>query len=454
MSRVAKRNEKKKDYKKKAMIGAGSLVALYLSGALFFSTHYFPNTKMGDIDIGMKSNAEAKTYLETNLADFSLTIQEPEGKEVLTAEDAGLSYTDLDSIDAVLEEQKFMTWFARLNTKYPHKGLKVQVDSDKLSASIDELSCMSPADPIESKSAKIEYDKDDKTYKIKDEVIGNIVDKDHFLEGTSEAFCNLNKNISLVEKTYYKQPKYKADSKEVIKARDTMNKYLKGTITYKDGKYKQKLTKGDISKFVKCSKDFEVSVDKGKVKSYVKKKVSKTFNSLDGEIPSGLTAWKVDVGRESRKIIKTVKAGKKLNNRKPIYANKGLDRDDGNLGRTFIDINISNQQLWYVENGSVALSSDIVTGNVSAGRSTPTGIYSIAYKQRDHLMVKYNAFVHYWMPFITSTGIGLHDANWRSQFGGNIYQYDGSHGCINMPPSKAAALYSMVSAGTTVYVHY
>ena len=58
------------------------------------------------------------------------------------------------------------------------------------------------------------------------------------------------------------------------------------------------------------------------------------------------------------------------------------------------------------------------------------------------------------MPFITSTGIGLHDANWRSQFGGNIYQYDGSHGCINMPPSKAAALYSMVSAGTTVYVHY
>ena len=213
MSRVAKRNEKKKDYKKKAMIGAGSLVALYLSGALFFSTHYFPNTKMGDIDIGMKSNAEAKTYLETNLADFSLTIQEPEGKEVLTAEDAGLSYTDLDSIDAVLEEQKFMTWFARLNTKYPHKGLKVQVDSDKLSASIDELSCMSPADPIESKSAKIEYDKDDKTYKIKDEVIGNIVDKDHFLEGTSEAFCNLNKNISLVEKTYYKQPKYKADSK-------------------------------------------------------------------------------------------------------------------------------------------------------------------------------------------------------------------------------------------------
>ena len=69
------------------------------------------------------------------------------------------------------------------------------------------------------------------------------------------------------------------------------------------------------------------------------------------------------------------------------------------------------------------------------------------------MMVKYHSFVHYWMPYNTTVGIGFHDANWRSSFGGQIYRTDGSHGCINMPPAKAEELYYMISAGTVVYVH-
>ena len=43
------------------------------------------------------------------------------------------------------------------------------------------------------------------------------------------------------------------------------------------------------------------------------------------------------------------------------------------------------------------------------------------------------------MPF--NGGIGFHDASWRSKFGGTIYQYSGSHGCINLPVDKAKLLY-------------
>ena len=52
------------------------------------------------------------------------------------------------------------------------------------------------------------------------------------------------------------------------------------------------------------------------------------------------------------------------------------------------------------------------------------------------------------MPF--NGGIGLHDANWRSKFGGTIYQNSGSHGCVNLPPDKAAALYDLVYTGIPV----
>ena len=65
----------------------------------------------------------------------------------------------------------------------------------------------------------------------------------------------------------------------------------------------------------------------------------------------------------------------------------------------------------------------------------------------------YESFVSYWMPFIGGS-YGLHDASWRSNFGGDIYIYSGSHGCVNLPPAKAGELYKMVSVGTVVIVHY
>lgn len=52
------------------------------------------------------------------------------------------------------------------------------------------------------------------------------------------------------------------------------------------------------------------------------------------------------------------------------------------------------------------------------------------------------------MPF--NNGIGMHDAKWRSSFGGAIYKTSGSHGCINLPPSVAKTIFDNISAGTPV----
>ena len=60
--------------------------------------------------------------------------------------------------------------------------------------------------------------------------------------------------------------------------------------------------------------------------------------------------------------------------------------------------------------------------------------------------------VTYWMPF--NGGIGLHDATWKSSFGGSRYTWAGSHGCVNLPWSTADKLYPMVEAGTPVICHY
>ena len=109
--------------------------------------------------------------------------------------------------------------------------------------------------------------------------------------------------------------------------------------------------------------------------------------------------------------------------------------------------------MYLYKRNNVILDSDVVTGCVALGRGTPGGIYSVAYKQSPAILVgeDYETPVTYWMPF--NGGIGFHDATWRGSFGGTIYMYAGSHGCVNMPYYKAQELFGLIEAGMPVIVY-
>ena len=93
------------------------------------------------------------------------------------------------------------------------------------------------------------------------------------------------------------------------------------------------------------------------------------------------------------------------------------------------------------------------------GYGTPPGVYILKSKSMYVTLEgenadgsKYASPVTYWLPF--NGGIGMHDANWRGSFGGSIYMGNGSHGCVNMPPSKAGTVYDNVEVGYPIVVHY
>lgn len=119
--------------------------------------------------------------------------------------------------------------------------------------------------------------------------------------------------------------------------------------------------------------------------------------------------------------------------------------------KKYILIDISDQTLKYYVKGKVKLKSNVVTGGRGCG--TPTGRFKLHHKSRNVNLTGpgYVSHVSYWMPFIGQS-YGMHDASWRSQFGGSIYKYNGSHGCVNMPRSKVSKLYKMVPNGTRVII--
>ena len=114
-------------------------------------------------------------------------------------------------------------------------------------------------------------------------------------------------------------------------------------------------------------------------------------------------------------------------------------------------ISISEQRLWFYQNGILQLSANVVTGTRGVN-DTPRGSFRIQGKAQSIYLrgPDYESFVNYWMPIYGD--IGMHDASWRSTFGGYIYQTSGSHGCINLPYYVAENLYYNAPIGMLVKI--
>ena len=135
---------------------------------------------------------------------------------------------------------------------------------------------------------------------------------------------------------------------------------------------------------------------------------------------------------------------------------------------SWVEVDISDQIVTLHKKNGTKYVSSCVTGNVSAGNATPTGVYNIYYKQyspsflgetlsgvskyaKNEILLMGDARVGYWMPFNGS--IGFHDASWRTEFGGTIYKTNGSHGCVNLPKEAAKQIFLNIDQGTMVRVH-
>ena len=130
------------------------------------------------------------------------------------------------------------------------------------------------------------------------------------------------------------------------------------------------------------------------------------------------------------------------------------EEEAGTPLNTYIDVNLTTQNVVYVLDGNVVWESPCVSGDTSKRRSTPTGIFAVYGHVKGTYLTgpTWHNWVDYWMPF-SPGGCGLHDATWRKKFGGEIYKTNGSHGCVNLPPDKAKELFDMINIGTVVIVH-
>ena len=228
-----------------------------------------------------------------------------------------------------------------------------------------------------------------------------------------------------------------------------------------------------ISTWLAYDDNMQVSLNRDSVREWMRQ-FGETYDTVGStrsittptgkttEVSGGTYGWSVDEEAETDALIASIQNGEVIS-KEPAYEQTAATRGAQDWGTTYVEVDLTTQHMWYIVDGSVAMEADVVTGLPTPERETPAGVYSILEMKRNKTLVGetdpatgkpiYETPVDYWMR-VTWSGVGFHDANWQAAFGGSRYQTHGSHGCINMRPDQAAALYSMLSVGTPVVMHY
>lgn len=220
---------------------------------------------------------------------------------------------------------------------------------------------------------------------------------------------------------------------------------------------------GRIVSWLRTDANGQVTFDPQQVRAFVKELADKydtaytprTFHTSGGQditISEGDYGWRIDQEKETAHLLDLL-AQKQSTVCEPVYAQTAAVHGHQDWGTTYIEVSLKDQQLWLYKDGQCLLQSYLVSGNPTRKHGTPKGIYGLTYKTRNDTLSGqgYDSKVKYWMPF--NCNVGLHDAPWRSSFGGQIYKSNGSHGCLNLPPANAAKIYKNVDKNTPVIIY-
>ncbi|MBE2180968.1 MAG: L,D-transpeptidase family protein [Chthoniobacterales bacterium] len=105
-------------------------------------------------------------------------------------------------------------------------------------------------------------------------------------------------------------------------------------------------------------------------------------------------------------------------------------------------VSIPLQTISVYRNGVLIGRSSVSTG--AKGHSTPTGVFSILEKKREHYSRTYDDAPMPNMQRLTWNGVAMHS--------GNLPGFPASHGCIRMPYDFSKLLFSITAQGGTVII--
>lgn len=431
---------------------------------------FFEDTKINGYDVSGKTSKEVLLMLEKSYSAPTLQIRE-KGQEALTLtlEDMGYTIDEmglLSNIKECMTKQTAQLLFSLMDGN--DYEITVPFDFDE-KVFAEAVSAGKLAEPrIASTDASLQFK--DGSYYIEPEVYGNEMDdadlqvmvKDFADRMTSSDRPMEGSSIDIPESFYF-LPKVFQDDSELNTLMGIYNTYCKAKITLSFGETKEVLDWSTIQTWLDIQ-DGTATLLEESVRNYVNDLAGRydtlyyqrDFTAHDGRTihyESCDYGYQIDRDGEVQQLIQDIYNNTEVE-REPVYAQKGYKRNGrDDICGNYVEANLTQQHLWFYKDGQLVIESDFVSGLPTEERETTTGVFVIPYKKSPETLKgdTWEEQVTYWMPFYD--GQGLHDAPWRTSFGGNIYQTNGSHGCINLPADAAKIIYDNMEERMAIFLY-
>lgn len=463
--------QKPKAWKQGLLIGGIVVGAFGLINAGIWGMYYgraYPGVKIGGQDVSSLDRSAIASRLSTYTSDYSLTMEVKGVTSTVTADAMGLQYENQSSADAAVSQGKNQ-WLPLHGLIYTWQNggvdLSFTVNIDRLQAVVTSLAgtaTVAPTDAkviVENESVRVEADKPGQGVDPK-QLLAKI--KDTIARGMRQAVIGEQATEAAVT------------AKEAQAMVPAVQKAMKLPISIQVVGKIFAPGAAEIGKWLVVSPDKDgklvLGVNQDAINAYVANvagqvdvaAVNKQINMVNGEVRTvseGKNGSALDKGAVAAALTKAATTGGEaaIAGVMAPVAFKTRTNNSVDLNGKYIEINLSRQHLWAYDDKQLVYDTPITSGATGAGFGTIQGLFSIKAKQTNRnlngvpLGFDYNVFVNYWMPF--SGNYGMHDASWRSSFGGQDYYYGGSHGCVNLPTGAAAWVFNFVNVGTPVWVH-
>lgn len=453
------------------------LAAVYFIGVVLFNFIFMPNTRIGAMDLSFRTPGQVQADIENKVGDYEFKVVGHRLNFAITSEEAGLDIDSVAMTDAIAAGQDPWKWPVEVFEERDvsdelTNALSATGLSEVTQAAVDAVNATG-TDPVNAYTA---FDPAVAQFTITPEVQGTKLDFEAVLADVIVGAMTLAPKVvvtadDLVHPTVY------SDDARLVAVRDKANGLIAADVKLNlGGTQAAEVDADDIAAWVSITPEFDAVLDEAAMNDWAAK-LAKNFNTIgtrrtytrpDGKrvtVSGGDYGWKVDSASLASQLSEAVLGGQTVTLDIPVLQSgngfSGLGSQD--WGSRYVDVDISEQYARFYDGGKVIWESAIVSGAPKDGRSTPQGVFDLNSKGKNVTLVgsdadhdgkpDYETPVTYWMPF-KGNSVGFHDANWQSSFGGQRYrQGAGSHGCVNLPYSKAESLYGIIKTGDVVVVH-
>ncbi|MDO4619520.1 MAG: L,D-transpeptidase [Lachnospiraceae bacterium] len=461
------------------------LAVMYFGISHYYKTHYLEGTSVNGFDVGNLTLEQAAEVLRPSVEDYHLTLTFRGGNtETVAGSDIDYTYTPGNEYAMILENQNPLLWIAgAIGQKEEYRTVTpVSYDREKLQKlllSFPEMQAENVSAPTDAymklTSAETDGGASTASYEVVPETEGNQLIADNFVASAASAIEGKYSELDLeTADSVYAEPAVRSDNETLTAAVAAANRFLAVAVTFtnNDGAALRTLDSSVTKDWLEADSEtgyasVQSEALEAKIRQYVADwaaaddtygnfRVFRSTNYGNIKMPTdALHGHALDQEGITAQLLQDLTSGEGAVSHTVTYS-AYEDSKDPQFGGSYVEVDIDAQQIYVYQNYELMLSSNVVTGNEYSTR-TPAGIYSIYYRERNAQLTgemrsdgtpSYVAHVSYWMAY--NGGYGLHDATWRGSFGGDIYTYDGSHGCTNLPLDVARQVWNLTDFGTPV----